>query len=216
MLLPSAAHPSEQKSQVTLFSPHYTNSNVSPNHTAKNRSPLQLAELVNPAAAAPMPDAVMPEAVSQATKKERYSQKRNDLSSQAFTVVAQDLDSNYAVINFNNNLCSSHEDENIAKPLHTEGEKQDNGPQVNKFSMVEENREQGVKSAMIVLSSGQQFEPEYDREQQRDGSRSRSDDDYNRGHGGRRLDEDGERQQTQQHLKTVVITGDGHFADVQQ
>ena len=53
----------------------------------------------------------------------------------AYTVVSKDLDSNYAIINFNNYLISNNEDERM--PLHTEGNKVDgNAEDDHRISMI--------------------------------------------------------------------------------
>jgi len=69
----------------------------------------------------------------------------------AYTVVSKDLDSNYAIINFNNYISSNNEDDR--QPLHTEGNKLEEHLPDNKISMIEDYRNQGAKSALIVLSN---------------------------------------------------------------
>ena len=69
----------------------------------------------------------------------------------AYTIVSKDLDSNYAIINFNNYVNSNNEDDR--QPLHTEGNKGEGNHPENKISMIEDYRNQGAKSALIVLSN---------------------------------------------------------------
>jgi hypothetical protein len=160
MLLPSPAHihASEQKSQVTLFSPQCTTSNVSPLPVTLTPHRKQSGDSMKPVTISSHPHHRGMHHARGGTNLGKYAIKNNlnkhNQKKQGHTsqkIEPQDLDNNLAIMNFNNYIQNG----DLQNPYHTEGEKQNDTDREthDKFSIVEESqRNQGAKSALILLS----------------------------------------------------------------